>query len=201
MAIKRGATSVVVRGAWNPAIISPSWLLQYKVVEGSPTNLRIMVTTGGNRVAFDFDKVKWTVDASRLEIKAQEFVDCGSYAARLLGLLPHTPIKAIGTTFTFMCPVGEWPQAELPNLGDIRLTPQPKYADLRQIQWSCVRALSETTRLQMSVTQLREKDVLVALNFHRNTTEASAAAEYAAGWSEDVGVAVTVLRDMFGIEL
>src|SRR5882762_8941020 len=139
MVMKQGTTSIVVLAAWNPAIITPEWLLKHKVMEGSATHLRVMFASGGPRLAFDFDKVRWMIDTTRLDIRAQEFVDCGVFVTRVLGLLPHTPVKSIGTNFTFRCPIADWPKSKMPNLGDIQLVPQPKYDDLRQMQWSCVR--------------------------------------------------------------
>jgi hypothetical protein len=200
MAINQDKSTIVVRGDWNPAIISPQWLLKYKVVESPPTNLGLITSAAGNRITFLSDKVTWVIDSTRLELRAREPVDLGSYAARLLGLLPHTPIRAIGVTFYFLCPVDKWPEAALPTLGDIRLTPRPAYPDLQQIQWSCIRKFPENTRLQLTLTQEGE-NVVITLNFHRITTQASVAAEYAGRWSDHAKVATTVIKDMFGVEI
>jgi hypothetical protein len=49
MPVKQKMTSVAVLGAWNPAIINPEWLAQYKVIEKVTKNITFELAGPGHR--------------------------------------------------------------------------------------------------------------------------------------------------------
>ena len=200
MPVKQSLTSVIVIGPWNAAIISPQWLAQHKVVEEVPDDMSYELGVPVNRLSFAIGDVSWAVDGSRLEVKASKFKDCGCYVARIMALLPHTPVGAIGTNFVFTSPIPDWPPSKLPRLGDLQLTATPVYPDMHQVQWIGLRTLADGTNLQITVIQQEQKEVAAAFNFHRNVPNAETAKAYALAWSLDRDVAVQLMKEMFGIE-
>ncbi len=199
MPVKQKLTRVVVLGAWNSSIINPDWLAQYKVIEEVPTNISFGFGVPMNRLSFVIGDVRWTVDATRLEVRAERFMDCGGYIARILGLLPHTPVGAIGSTFVFSCTLTDWPETKLPKLGDVQLTPEPTSSGWHQVRWVGLRSLDKDTRIQVTVTQL-EQEVAVGIHFHRNVPNAEAALGYASGWAHDKDIAMELMKEMFGVQ-
>src|SRR5438552_8961697 len=143
MGAKCSFSNVVVIGAWNPAILTPDWLSRNKVVGEGPKELVIGWGVPMNRITFEVEGATFFVDAARLEIRATGMNDCGRFVVRILGLLPHTPVVAIGVNFVFEIPVEEWPPQKLPALGDIDFKSKSVPADLEQVQSAVVRKLDE----------------------------------------------------------
>jgi hypothetical protein len=177
-------TSVVVIGAWNPAIIQPDWLFRSKVVEVGSSEVTVEVNPRTRQYRYSLGDFRWTVDDNRLEILSQRFEDCGVFAARVLALLPHTPVDAVGTNFVFKYPIQIWPKNLTASIGGFTLDHQPENVKFEQFTWSGVKNLHRG-RLQIAVTQKAESDVIVACNIHRNADSAAVASEFAGLWSQD----------------
>jgi hypothetical protein len=109
----------VAIGGFSPTIITPDWLVEQGVCKsgaaGSDFAYRPDRPEGD---AFYADGFEWEVDFSRLCVSASgEGSDCGAKLARVLEILPHTPVEAIGHNFHFVCPVSEWKTDAVPMLG------------------------------------------------------------------------------------
>lgn len=102
-------TNLVIAGAFNPAILTPQWILQHVMGrepgEEIPVELLAPINgTGPTR--FTFEDFSYTPTSQRLvvylgaldEQAANERV---SRVARILELLPHTPIAAVGFNFAY----------------------------------------------------------------------------------------------------
>src|SRR2546422_6968555 len=127
MPVKQKMTSVAVLGAWNPAIINPEWLAQYKVIEKVTKNITFELAGPMGRLIFAIGDVRWEVDPTRLAVKAPKFKDCGGNIARVFGFLPPTPVGAIGSPFLFAGPLKGWPEKEVPKPVGRPFTPQPNF--------------------------------------------------------------------------
>ena len=200
MSVKRGNSSIVVLGAWNPAIITPAWLLQHKVFEVTSESPPIVLGQPG-LPQIRIGKVTLVADFTKLIVQAEDGSDCGSFVARILGLLPHTPIAAIGTNFLFACAAEDLTPDRLPRLGNIQMTPHPSPADLKLIQTTWVRQMAEDAKLQISVTQQEGTDMVIGVNIHRDVTSASRATEVAATWADDRQASVAVLKEVFSVDI
>jgi hypothetical protein len=120
-------TNLVVVGNWNPAILQSEWIVR-EVIGGDPA---------GTQVQFEFSpiagipprttigNVTFVPTNSRLQMHPKSAVDedlglVETYTRKILALLLHTPVKAIGENFLFRSV--EPPQAvlnEFPVLQDL----------------------------------------------------------------------------------
>jgi hypothetical protein len=192
------SNTVVVLGAWNPAIVQPQWLLERKVVvAGSAENIAANPQTKG--LFFQMDGVNWLIDEQRLQIWAPDKRDTGVYAARVLDLLPYTPIQAVGTNFFFQSSLRDWPREKLPQLGDWTLETAPKEFQFEQFLWGGTRRMAETS-CQLNLTRAGET-VSLNINLHRNVLDASRASEYAGRWANDWKCAREMVSQIFGLSV
>lgn len=110
----------VAIGPFNPHIITPSWLSRWKVCQGEvDADLMGYWENDGN--SFIAGDLEWDVSFERLSVSANgtgEGLDCGAAVAKVLGLLNHTPVAAVGNNFHFVCPVREWASGVIPRLGE-----------------------------------------------------------------------------------
>ena len=102
MAFQKVAQNTVVRGEFNRAIIRPDWLVKMDVVLDGEVSMGLSFRPAAAR-SFRFAGFDWEVGADRLVLKPQapEFQDPGPTVAKILELLPHTPLTAIGHNFLF----------------------------------------------------------------------------------------------------
>lgn len=120
MNINDGETSLVIAGAWNPAILTPPWVLQHglgKALDG--TNRIQALMPAGQGVIFEFPRYvledfTFTARADALVIvpnatEPGRMTTAEDAAARMLQELSHTPLGGIGHNFEF-CELN--PQAE-----------------------------------------------------------------------------------------
>ena len=201
MTLEAQETSVVVLGAWNPAIISPPWLGKYGIVEKMPEEVEAVAYPLRAHFHFDIGGFAWDVDNTRLAIKADEPLDCGSLVARILGLLPHTPVRAVGTNFGFHFSPGDWPDECRPRLEGIAQQVEGKGSPFVEMQWQGARELGEDTKLRITVAEEPEEGVVVRFNLQRTVDSAERAAEFAGKWAEDRETVIGLLKDLFGKEI
>jgi hypothetical protein len=183
-------------------IIDPTWLLNNRVVEEPPKQVEVEIAyaphEGGTR--FELGGATWLAEYGALRIVANGWKDCGAFAARVLGLLPHTPVHAITTHFVFAASLEEWGQA-LPQLGEFQLGSGDKPTEFPEVRLTGVRELTPETRFQVTLTAREKKGVVVAVNLYRNVNDAAQARAFAASWSQDLDVAENAVKEMFKIEI
>jgi hypothetical protein len=188
-------TNVVITGAWNPFIITPPWLRKHGVVAEDPEKAKRFLTEGP--FAFEFENLRWAPFWDKLTIASAQGANCGTCAAKILELLLHTPVRAIGANFQFQTPVEEWPAGNLPKLGHLALGSTSPLA-FKQVRWDCAADLDSETVLNFSLVQT-EKNIVCSFNFHRNSEDAKEAARFAKRWQDDYSKARELLKDLFGI--
>lgn len=105
-------TSLVLAGAWNPAILTPAWVLQHglnKVLDGT-NRYQTFLPTGLGLV---FDSPRYVLDDLTYSVRPDSLIinpnsetpeDLSSVeaaAAQMLEQLKHTPIGGVGHNFEF----------------------------------------------------------------------------------------------------
>lgn len=200
MSFELDHTSVVVLGAWNPAIICPQWLQEQGIVKKIPEELKFAFQPLGRAVRFDLAGMTWEASDSRLTIVSRVLRNCGTYAAKVLDRLPHTPLQAIGTNFVFQGPAKDWPRRRAPKIAELKHPIGGGVAPLSQVSWEGVIDLDDVTVLKLTVTEKDDTGV-ASFNLHRNCAKASAAKAFARKWRADLSVVQAILKDNFGVQI
>lgn len=105
-------TSLVIAGAWNPAILTPAWLLKHALGKTSDENNLVQAFLPAMQgVIFEFPRYVLeelsflvrpdTLIMSPVESSQQHMNKLEDVAAKILEELKHTPITGIGHNFTF----------------------------------------------------------------------------------------------------
>ena len=116
MAFELAAQSIVVVGEFNRAIIRPKWLVKQAILPEGGVQAKLTDRPGAP-TSFRFAMFDWEVGPTKLIIKplAPEMPDPGSVMAKILQILQHTPISALGHNFLYSAPLDD--ASQLPGLG------------------------------------------------------------------------------------
>jgi hypothetical protein len=110
MVIQHPATVLVIAGAWNSAILNPTWLLReaFGAPDGAEEPVLMEFAVGASIVPkFTLRGIPFTATPERLIIgagatDAASLSRCEELASSILGKLPHTPVTAFGENFRFV---------------------------------------------------------------------------------------------------
>jgi hypothetical protein len=105
-------TSLVVAGAWNPAILTPAWVIKHGLnKEESKCKVQVFLPAAAQGIVFEWPKytladLSFIVrsDAFVLlppEHNTENFEFLQEIASRILKALPHTPITGVGHNFEY----------------------------------------------------------------------------------------------------
>lgn len=111
MNFNTGATSLVIAGSWNPAILNPQWILKHGLEkESDAAQVKAFIPASATG-AFEFPKFvidgfSYSVRPDALiimfdETESEKLRFGESVAAKLLSALSHTPITGVGHNFEF----------------------------------------------------------------------------------------------------
>lgn len=104
MAVQLISRNTVVRGEFNRAIIVPRWLVAQEILPDGEVEFAVSDAADQPR-QFRFAGFMWNVAHDRLVIAARPDIDVeadtGSVAAKVLRILIHTPVTAVGHNFLF----------------------------------------------------------------------------------------------------
>lgn len=106
--IKSDATSIVVVGNWNPAILQPNWIAQ-NVLGASPADVQVEMefsTMPGAPPRYRMRDLRFVPNYDKLIVypdseDAVRLNSCADAIQRILELLPHTPVRAAGINFEY----------------------------------------------------------------------------------------------------
>lgn len=101
--------SIVLVGAWNPAIFSPAWIASGRLTHQQNIAVGFMFGPSPIIPEFSFDEIRLRVETSRLTIRVstlrdESLIKLGEVASKILTDLPHTPISGVGINFQFIEP-------------------------------------------------------------------------------------------------
>ena len=177
--------TLVIAGAWNPAIVTPQWIggnvlglprdKDFKVNVQLPVQGLSFVP----RYAFEDltihaqpDSLVFALDASRPEQVNKSFAT----AAGILGLLQHTPVAGIGINFSYALDAADGPMTAAFKTGETvgGLSDDANYSVLQQ-NYKLGLKLSDHI-LNLEVTKVMQ-ELKLALNHHFDCSSATKAAE------------------------
>jgi hypothetical protein len=181
MKLITGETNLVIAGAWNPAIITPHWVLRHGLGVEPQIGLQIQAFLPAVQ-GLGFEFPRYALDRLSYSVRPDSFIltpavaDEGlaiieDAAARMVEQLRHTPIQGIGHNFEF-----REPEPPAGNLGAFTASTQD-LADEMAEDWApssttLVAAFSNDARnVVINVQRHFEAGRLtVKLNFHHPVT-------------------------------
>jgi hypothetical protein len=195
--------TLVLAGAWNPAIFRPGWIAQH--VFGMPSGTDVTVTAvqaadDQAKLVIYINDVGLSASANRLAMFA---VDVGQSAfdavenaiAKIVELLPHTPILAYGINFHF---VEENPSPEL--LKKIRSSDalETRFDIAKE---TIVSVISLDPTVQLSIHRQNDgSTVIFDFNFHRSVVDAESFIKNIHGEiRERMEQGLSIMRDIYGL--
>lgn len=200
MPITLQSLDVVVAGRFNPHIITPEWLKKVQICQASAeVEMSFEVGSDGPAFAFEVDSLKWQVSNARLRIStASPNRNPARQAAKVLQVLLHTPIAAIGHNCTYRCDREKW-QGRTPALGDTGWDELGIYGAPQGTTWSCSLELAGAVlNLKLEQTQY---SVEVSTNLHRNVSEVEQVIEAADGFEDDIAMMTKLVQKIAGDEV
>lgn len=175
-------TSLVLAGAWNPAILTPHWVLQYgleKELDGT-NRYQAFLPTGLGLVfeapRYVLDELTFSVrpDALIIVPKSEAHESLASaedVASRMLDQLRHTPVGGVGHNFEFR------EQNPQPGQLDVFTRSRQDLADEMPDGWepttaAVIASFTNTAKtVVINVQRAFEGDaIIVKVNFHHAVT-------------------------------
>jgi hypothetical protein len=101
--------TLVIAGAWNPDILSPSWVaneaMKLGLTPDFAVNVQLPIGNPTLRPTYEFDKIKFNAARSQLTFylasdDLDQVAKSVDTAARILELLSHTPVTGFGFNFS-----------------------------------------------------------------------------------------------------
>ena len=184
----------VAVGPFNPFIITPEWLAGQHV-PGAPAQASFDWVDGPSphgTSSFTLGAFEWEVSFERLSATVESVTsetDAGAAVAKVLELLNHTPVEAVGHNFVFHCDAAEWGGRPLPQLGP--LTSQPRFTKTR---WS-----GQTTvdgiPVEFDLSRMLDSVVVVQLSFDHRIDSADDRLAFARAFQADYGRACDLIQE------
>ena len=94
--------NVTVVGAFNPAVLSPSWVKRF--VPAVTDEISTLIPIEGGPPLFQAGPLYWVVTSERLIVHGP-ISQAGAMAASIVRTLCHTPLRAAGINFQFQASV------------------------------------------------------------------------------------------------
>lgn len=206
MAFKFEKASCTVIGTFNMYILHPQWLAKNEIIEaGMEVEIETNLTQPGFRFRFSVNKSLWNVTPNRLSIESQDSeTDCGQMVAKILKVLPETPLYAMGNNVHYQAK-----SSDLDNLSEaIREFPRTEPSEpgqtvtQRTFHVGVKSSEHKTSNLQISLTK---DGIELACNAHTelgNREDANQAAITAAErFFEDRNEAKSLAQHFFGTSI
>ena len=177
-------TTVVIAGAFNPSIIIPPWIaknvLDVPTGQNFPVQVLAPITGIAQLPRFTFAGLSFSPSFQNLTFYLEDLDDAGCHkvcdaAARILELLPHTPVTGLGFNFGF---TENQPSVRLLQLMSV----SPAVADAvgqgaETVGRSWANLLNWDKALITVLAEIRGEEASLDLNFHYAVQSASEAQE------------------------
>ncbi|MCX7178655.1 MAG: hypothetical protein NTX56_07750 [Proteobacteria bacterium] len=175
--------TLVIAGAWNPAILSPNWVakevLKLAVDSNFQVGMQVAINDPSQPIGFEFEGIAYAPALNVLmfhlkpELDREKMVGA---AAKILELLPHTPITGIGFNSGFEIECGIDDLLKSFSAG----TSIPDFltdADAQLVKQGWGATVATKDRLINMTCKLEAGKVSIGFNVHMEVTSALSAAE------------------------
>jgi len=185
-----------VVGSLNPGIVHPRWLLEQGIVDVPVDQWEVELSPMSRMVTFSNALFRWQCTPTRLTVSAVgDDANPGEAVGKLLGVLKHTPVQAVGNNFAYLI---------APDAGAaaVERTHSASLVQLAEAGLECG-LYQHTYVVAKNAAQLRiTVDIAdravhsVGLNFHRLVDGPTSARVAARAWSRDGHAAQQVLKGL-----
>ncbi len=199
------APTIVLVAMFNPAIFQPTWIARHLFDKGEGEDMAIMEMIGQNgtdiiQMSF-FEGVAFNVESERTQMftidgNVETLGNLEKILLKMLNVLPHTPLSAIGCNFTF---VDDAPLPAITSLFETReaLEGEGKL-NLRQSGVQLQLDGSEVVNFNRIMT---EQNVRYTFNYHRPETDITKYQEFIPGWiSKSLEHSENILKSYYGYD-
>jgi hypothetical protein len=163
-------SDIVVIGAFNPAIISPEWLIDQGITTAPAEPTSIDLELGlRNDIVFTLDECRWRVSPDRLVLEPLSAANPVAKIKSVVEKLPHTPVRAVGLNFHFHCPAAAWKGGQ-PRLGSLAADSLTLGGKVQHRAWTTGVAFEDGSHLNLTV-RTTDAQTLADFNFHRLATK------------------------------
>jgi hypothetical protein len=205
-------TSIVIAGAWNPAILTPAWILQHAVqqpdIQAHMVEAIFPTMLNG---ALDFPRFTlpgftYTTRPDALivlpgALAQASFETAEDIASRVLGQLSHTPIGGVGHNFEFRHLQAEYEWLNLMNESQLSLVDAVGGWDVSR---TTLATSFSNGNVVMNIQRYTEgTSFVVKFNFHHPVTSAAEAQKvmvgsgYQRAW-QNFQTARTIVEKLYG---
>jgi hypothetical protein len=203
MSAKPSEWNIVVVGAWNLAILTPSGVARrlLQLEAGTPVEVHVALAgVGPIRVVYEQMMVMPSSDRLTVQPGSTDrngMLRAAAIASRAITGLPETPVSAVGVNFRFGC--DELPDT-LIKANRSALDDSFAQVDIHIVRRHLRRALSyKSGVLNLEVQENEDGSGTVTLNFHKESSQPSDLC----AWLDDTGAmyerAVTLLTTVLGV--
>lgn len=196
---------VVLLGAWNVAILTPSGIVRRLFELDERTPIQVFVPLEGMEpIKVAHDDIVVSPSNSRLVViptacRGELLAKACLIAERALSKLPETPVSAAGVNLRFWFPAMP---AELVRVFDSSLNDLCADAELkissRKCRWSTV---WQDGYLNLDLEQREDGSLDVLLNFHRSSTQNTELSSWVVRYPEMLEFAYSLLRDTLKLDI
>jgi len=188
MIIHDTSTAIVIVGAWNPAILSPEWLVRWAFARQQGEQVQVQMefsSTPKSSPTFTIEQIVFIPSETKLIVRpersTEELVARAELAAqRVLENLPHTPIRAFGENFEFTEEHAS--EADLLTFQfDDQFSNSPELEGLERNEISIMDSYHADNHLVRLTRTLKGNSLNIKLNFHYDTPSAARARELITG--------------------
>lgn len=164
--------NILTIGRWNPAVLSPQWI-RSNVIDSEVT-FAIPIDDSGAppRLSFSnihlFPTIRY-LDARPAEVQENAFSTVGETVSKIIELLRHTPISAIGINFRFV--EVAHPESLAPNFqfDDAARIPHDKYSMLTS---TIIRSFQLKNDDTLNLSLIHDgQEMSVEFNFHTDSSD------------------------------
>lgn len=172
---------VVVIGAFNPMIIRPDWLIAHGVAGTETPSKEPQVKLGLSEMSpflhFSLGGLRWQVTDRHVILRSDGQVLRGAnkILAKLLTLLPHTPLVAVGVNLHAIVPEREW-HAPRPKLSESLSVAVAERGRITEELHGFQVVRPDGALLNVSIRDSGD-ELGVEINYHKNTPSIETAME------------------------
>lgn len=188
-------SDIVVIGAFNPAIISPGWLIEQGIATAPAEPTSIDLELGlRNDIVFTLDECRWRVSPDRLVVEPLSAANPVAKIKAVVEKLPHTPVRAVGLNFHFHCPVTAWKGGQ-PTLGTFAPDSLTLGGKVQHRVWTTGVAFDDGSQLNLTV-RTTEAQTLADFNFHRMAVKTDKVLEALDKFDQDLSKARGIVAQL-----